>query len=74
MADLLSSNGSISFTYGGIDQDGDVVIYMDSNAQTDPYPILCEANSGADFLQNLYWDEDRGLWVAENGPIRGQLT
>lgn len=74
MVNLTSTDGSLTYTYGGIDQDGDVVIYVDTNAQTNPTPILCEANSGADFLQDLHWDDDLGLWVMEHGAVRGQLS
>ena len=74
MVQLTSQDNSLTFTYGGIDADGDVVIYVDSNAQTSPYPVLCEASQGADFLQNIYWDEDAGLWKIEHGAVRGQLS
>lgn len=74
MAQLISSNNSITFTYGGIDSDGDTVIYMDSNAVTEPTPILCEVNGGADILQDVRWDETLNMWVIEHGVLRGQLT
>ena len=73
MVQIKSTDNSITFTYGGIDQDGDAVIYVDSNAETVPTPIILEANSGADILQNLYWDDVHGLWVIEHGAVRGQL-
>lgn len=73
MVQIKSVDNSLTFTYGGIDQDGDAVIYVDSNAETVPTPIILEANSGADMLQDLYWDADAWTWVMTHGAVRGQL-
>lgn len=74
MVRLDAYDNSISYTYGGVDQDGDTVIYIDSHAVTEPTPILCEFQGGRDFLTDLYWDDDAGLWVIDHGPVRGQLS
>lgn len=71
--DLKSADNSLVFTYGGVDEDGDVVIYVDSNAVTDPTPILCQFQGARDFLTDLHWDADAGSWIMEHGAQRGQL-
>ena len=74
MAQLISLDSSITFTDGGYDENGDHIIYMDSNAVTEPYPIICSFQDGTDVLNNVYWDDARGTWVIEHGSLSGQLT
>lgn len=73
MVNLESADNSVVFTYGGIDEDGDTVVYVDSNAVTEPTPILCQFQGARDFLTDLRWDDALGSWIIEHGAQRGQL-
>lgn len=73
MVQLDAYDNTVSYTYGGVDQDGDTIIYVDSNAVTEPTPIICEFQGGRDFLTDLYWDAEAATWVIEHGAQTGQL-
>lgn len=72
MVQFTSADGSILFTDGGFDENGDHIIYADPAVATTNDPFVVGLDH--DVANDLYWNAEQGTWVLEHGIIRRTLV
>ncbi len=72
MVQFTSADGSVLFIDGGIDDNGDHIIYAEPAVTTTNDPFVVGLDH--DVANDLYWNAEQGTWVLEHGIIRRTLV
>lgn len=72
MVQFTSADGSVLFIDGGVDENGDHIIYAEPAVTTTNDPFVVGLDH--DVANDLYWNAEQGTWVLEHGIIRRTLV
>jgi hypothetical protein len=72
MVQFTSADGSVLFIDGGLDENGDHIIYAEPAVTTTNDPFVVGLDH--DVANDLYWDDVQGTWVLEHGIIRRTIV